>query len=79
MYTYNVTNEYACDSLHVNTNYTQELHMKMEKSCQPQITNGSGGLGLFDITRGGRVSTGLSLLCVDVGYKHWSNDRPLCA
>ena len=22
---------------------------------------------------------GFSLLCVDVGYKQWSNDRPLCA
>ena len=30
-------------------------------------------------TRGGRASTGLSLLCVDVGYKQWSNDRPICA
>ena len=28
---------------------------------------------------GGRASTGLSLLCMDVGYKQWSNDRPLCA
>ena len=28
---------------------------------------------------GPRASTGLSLLCVDLGYKQWSNDRPLCA
>ena len=28
---------------------------------------------------GARASTGLSLLCVDLGYKQWSNDRPLCA
>ena len=34
---------------------------------------------LLYILEGARASTGLSLLCVDVGYKHWSNDRPLCA
>ena len=28
---------------------------------------------------GARANTGLSLLCVDVGYKQWSNDRPICA
>ena len=33
----------------------------------------------FVILEGARASTGLSLLCVDVGYKQWSNDRPLCA
>ena len=32
---------------------------------------------LFDLLEGARASTGLSLLCVDVGYKHWSNDMPL--
>ena len=33
----------------------------------------------FNILEGARASTGVSLPCVDVGYKHWSNDRPLCA
>ena len=28
----------------------------------------------FVETRGARASTGLSVLCVHVGYKHWSND-----
>ena len=31
------------------------------------------------ILEGARASTGFSLLCVDVGYKQWSNDRPICA
>ena len=38
------------------------------------------------VLEGARASTGLSLLCVDLsllcvdlGYKQWSNDRPLCA
>ena len=31
----------------------------------------------YYILEGARASTGLSLLCVDVGYKHWSNDMPL--
>ena len=31
------------------------------------------------LLEGARASTGLSMLCVDVGYKHWSNDRPICA
>ena len=35
--------------------------------------------GYYIILEGARASTGLSLLCVDVGYKHWSNGRPLCA
>ena len=26
------------------------------------------------VLEGARASTGLSLLCVNVGYKHWSND-----
>ena len=30
------------------------------------------------VPEGARASTGLSLLCVDLGYKQWSNDRPLC-
>ena len=34
---------------------------------------------LLLLLEGAGASTGLSLLCVDVGYKHWSNDRPLCA
>ena len=39
-----------------------------------------GGALLHRITlEGARASTGLLLLCVDVGYKQWSNDRPLCA
>ena len=29
---------------------------------------------LFGGLEGARASTGLSLLCVNVGYKHWSND-----
>ena len=33
----------------------------------------------FIILEGARASTGLSLLCVDLGYKQWSNDKPLCA
>ena len=28
---------------------------------------------------GARANTGLSLLCVDVGYKQWSNDMPIYA
>ena len=31
-------------------------------------------LQLFVQLEGARASTGLSLLCVNVGYKHWSND-----
>ena len=31
------------------------------------------------LLEGARASTGLSLLCVDVGYKQWSNDMPICA
>ena len=30
---------------------------------------------LLFVLEGARASTGLSLLCVDAGYKHWSNDR----
>ena len=34
---------------------------------------------LQGILEGARASTGLSLLCVDLGYKQWSNDRHICA
>ena len=33
--------------------------------------------GCLVVLEGARASTGLSLLCVDVGYKQWSND--ICA
>ena len=28
----------------------------------------------YNTLEGARASTGISLLCVNVGYKHWSND-----
>ena len=57
---------------------------KSLKSLNLHIWNGGNFVltelilvALLFILEGARASMGLSLLCVDVGYKHWSNDMPL--
>ena len=48
-----------------------------------QLSPGVVNAWNYNLLEGARASTGLSLLCVDLvvdlGYKQWSNDRPLCA
>ena len=52
---------------------------KLNQLTESEFFYGVPNLVFYFKLEGARASPGLSLLmlCVDVGYKQWSNDRPL--
>ena len=64
--------------IHLNIRSTSK-HLTEFESFNQSLGHAFDIIAFSETLEGARASTGSSLLCVDVGYKHWSNDRLLCA